>query len=372
MTGADVLFWCAFAALVLVACSAALWGLARPPAAVVVASQDVAFYRRQLDELDQDAARGVLTPEGAESARIEISRRLLQAAAVDKAASEGDAERRRRRVAAVVALLIIPALAFPLYARFGTPDTPGLPLYAREERLPPQQDIASLVAKVEKHLAEKPDDARGWELLAPVYARMGRYADAARARGNILRILGPSADREADYGEALAASAQGGMSAEAKAAFARALAIDPKHPKARFYQAMALEADGKRDEAVNALRTLLAESPADAPWRGVVAQEINRLSGTKQEAPSADGAAAVAALPADQQGAAIAGMVDRLAERLAQDGSDFEGWLRLIRAYTVMRADDRRAAAVAKVRERFGAEPDKMTRLDALLSGQGG
>ena len=59
------------------------------------------------------------------------------------------------------------------------------------------------MAQVEAHLESKPDDGRGWEVVAPVYLRLGRFEDAVKARRNALRLNGASADREADLGEAL-------------------------------------------------------------------------------------------------------------------------------------------------------------------------
>jgi len=372
MLDGDFLFWFAFALLALIACISVLMGLARLPKPAIGESEDVAFYKRQLTDLDREAERGVISVENAATARIEISRRLLHAANARVSSLEGPAEGRRRRLAALAVVLLVPGLTFGLYLAFGSPGVPGLPLYARQERMAPQQDFSELVTKVEAHLREKPDDARGWELLAPIYVRTGRFADAAKARGEILRLSGPSADREADYGEALAAAAQSGMSEDARAAFTRALAIDPKHPKSRFYLALALDQDGKRPEALDALRALMDEAPADAPWRPVVAQAIERLSGDKIAAPSTEGAAAINALPQGDQRAAIAGMVAQLAARLEQNGADFDGWLRLIRAYKVMGEDQKKDEAVAKVRQLFSADADKISRLEALLSGLGG
>ena len=65
---------------------------------------------------------------------------------------------------------------------------PDAPLQARLDRAPAQQDLAILVAQIEAHLAASPDDARGWELLAPIYMRTGRVQDAVAARSNILRL----------------------------------------------------------------------------------------------------------------------------------------------------------------------------------------
>ena len=67
-----------------------------------------------------------------------------------------------------------------------------------------------LVARVEAHLEQNPEDGRGWEVVGPVYMRLGRYDDAVKARRNTLRLLGPTAGREADLGEALTGAAERG------------------------------------------------------------------------------------------------------------------------------------------------------------------
>ncbi len=37
------------------------------------------------------------------------------------------------------------------------------------------------MAQVETHLEANPTDGRGWEVLAPVLVKLGRYDDAVRA-----------------------------------------------------------------------------------------------------------------------------------------------------------------------------------------------
>ena len=63
----------------------------------------------------------------------------------------------------------------------------------------------------------------------------------------------------------------------------------------------------------------------------------------------------------------VRGMVERLAERLKQDGSDLEGWLRLVRAYTVLGERERALSAAADARRALGHDADKLRRLDALV-----
>ena len=69
----------------------------------------------------------------------------------------------------------------------------------------------------------------------------------------------------------------------------------------------------------------------------------------------------------DEQNQMIAGMVSRLADRLKQDGSDVEGWLRLLRAYKVLGDRDKALAAVAEARRALAAEPGKLRRIDELV-----
>ena len=64
----------------------------------------------------------------------------------------------------------------------GSPDLTGQPQAARREALPEQSPIVELVGRVEAHLEQNPDDGRGWEVLGPVYMRLGRYDDAVKAR----------------------------------------------------------------------------------------------------------------------------------------------------------------------------------------------
>ena len=133
--------------------------------------------------------------------------------------------------AALVALVALPIGAGRLYLALGSPQLPGQPLASRDAAPMENRSLDALVAQVEAHLAKNPEDGRGWEVVAPVYMRLGRFEDAVKARRNALRINGASAEREADLGEALMAAANGVVTDEAKAAFERALALDAKFPR---------------------------------------------------------------------------------------------------------------------------------------------
>ena len=90
---------------------------------------------------------------------------------------------------------------------------PGQPQAERRDVSVEERSIEALVAKVEAHLEANPEDARGWEVVSPVYMRLGRFDDAVKARRNVLRLLGANGPREADLGEALTGAANGVLDA---------------------------------------------------------------------------------------------------------------------------------------------------------------
>ncbi len=359
--------WIAFAALTGVAVFSVLWPLSRQAAPLDGHEADVAFYRAQSDEIDRDAGRGIIRPDEAEIAKAEAARRLMAAAGRGGADAPTGSPFAVRAVA-VGALLFVPAVALALYTKVGAPELPDLPLEARLQASPAGMDLATAVARIERHLAEEPDDGKGYEVLAPTYLRLGRIEDAARAYARAVALLGASAERYAGLGEAQVAAGSGVVTADAKTSFERALALDAKSPRAAFYLGLAAQQDGDKAKALAIWRGLVTASPPDAPWLSAVNARIAALA---PDPPAAAGgqtnlAAAIEAMPDEQRQAAIHGMVDRLADRLKTDGRDLEGWLRLVRAYRVLDEQGKARGALADARRTFVAEPDAAKRLDAL------
>jgi cytochrome c-type biogenesis protein CcmH len=212
-------------------------------------------------------------------------------------------------------------------------------------------------------------------VIAPVYARLGRFDDAVKARRQALRLNGDSAERQAGLGEALVFAANGVVTAEAKAAFERAVALDGNQVQARYFLGLAAEQDGNRAQAAATWRALVEAAPPGAPWIDFVRDALARVEGASAAASAGGGASAG---PSDEQIAAssqmspeqrkrmIEGMVERLSERLHRDGSDVEGWLRLVRSYMVLGEADKARAAVADARRALAGDPNKLRRLDDL------
>jgi cytochrome c-type biogenesis protein CcmH len=362
--------WFLFALMTAMAIFAVLWPLARNKA-MRRSGSDLAVYRDQLEEIQRDRAAGQIGDVEAAAAKVEVSRRLIVAADAQALAPTPlppATATRHRRLVAIVALVALPLGAAGLYLKVGSPELPGQPLLARAADVQ-NQSIDTLVAQVEGHLAANPEDARGWEVIAPVYLRLGRFDDAVKARRNLLRLSGETAERQADLGEALVGNANGIVTAEAKIAFERAVALDARDVKGRYFLGLAAEQDGRRADAVSVWRAMVADAPEDAPWVGFVRGELARLAGSP--GPGAEDLAAAADLGPEQRMAMIRGMVEKLSDRLHHDGTDLEGWLRLVRSYMVLGERDKARAAAGEARHALASDPEKLRRIDELVKGLG-
>ncbi|KAA0076344.1 c-type cytochrome biogenesis protein CcmI [Tardiphaga sp. P9-11] len=367
--------WFVFALMTAAAIFAVLWPLGRTRSDA--GGTEASVYRDQLAEITRDTAAGLIGPTEAEAARVEISRRLLAAVDAEGTASVGSSPGFRRAVS-LLALIGLPLLAIGFYLPLGSPAMPDFPLAARNQSPSPTQPLNNLVAQVEQHLEKNPTDGRGWTVLAPVLAKIGRTDDAVRAFRNAITYAGDTAARRADLGEAMAMAANGVITADAKAEFERAVALDAGEAKARYFLGLAAEQDGRGSDAAAIWRDMLAKGPADAPWRPVVTAALARVgggnaptSGPNLPALSQGTIASVQGMNAGDRNAMVQGMVDRLATRLKQDGSDVEGWLRLVRAYMVLGERDKAKSALADAREAVGTDAERLRKLNDGLKDSG-
>jgi cytochrome c-type biogenesis protein CcmH len=361
--------WFVFALMTVAAVFAVLWPLSRsgrPPND----GSEAAVYKDQLAEINRDVAAGLIGGSEAAAARVEISRRLL--AAVDHQRDPPNASNiRLRRCAAIIALVGLPIVSVAFYLPLGSPRLGDFPLAQRSRAPDANQPLDNLVAQVEQHLEKNPTDGRGWSVLAPVLARLGRYDEAVRAYHNSITYGGDSAARRADLGEALAGAAGGVVTAEAKAEFERAIALNADEVKASYFLGLAAEQDGRGAEAASIWRTMLAKAPPDAPWRPLVQSALARVGGSAAPALSDNAVAAAKDMNEADRGAMIHGMVDRLASRLKQNGDDVEGWLRLVRAYMVMGDRDKARSAVTEARQAVVNDAERLRQLNEGLKNLG-
>jgi cytochrome c-type biogenesis protein CcmH len=279
----------------------------------------------------------------------------------------------------------VPLLTLALYLAHGSPGMPSGSLSARTDDVRETAKVAGMIAEVEKRLREAPDDGKGWEVIAPVYLKLGRYADAANAYANAARLQGESVKLLVGLAEASMLAKDGIVTEEARAAYEKVLKLEPGRVEPRFWLALAKEQDGRLADALADYRALLEEAPTDAPYRPALEKRIAEVTArmppgvpggppapeakTPVKAPSgptADDIAAAAKLSPDARAAMIAGMVDGLAERLKRDGKDLPGWKRLIQSYKALDRRDEARAALAAARRQFEGDAGALADLSQL------
>ncbi|MEX0345031.1 MAG: c-type cytochrome biogenesis protein CcmI [Rhizobiaceae bacterium] len=370
-------FWTIAIILTAIACLAVLLPVSRPKATAEASeSFDIEVYRDQLAEVDADNARGLIGGTEAAEARAEIGRRILQTK--DAENPEGSGGGNSGKWLASIAILSIPLVAVAIYSVTGSPDLPAQPLQARLDKNPAENTIDELIARAESHLADNPEDSRGWDVIAPIYVRVNRYAEAENAYRNAIRIGGNNARRLTGLGETLLGLNQGVITLEASELFEQALDIEPRNSKARFFLAMAKAQRGQDAEAIELWRSVVADAPEQSPWRPAALSAISAVEnrtaqadGSGQPGPDAADIAAAEEMTAEDRSAMIESMVAGLASKLEENPHDEEGWRRLIRSYVVLgRNNDAREAlnqAVAALREK----PELVQSLTEFAAGLG-
>lgn len=253
-------------------------------------------------------------------------------------------------------------------------------------------DIRTVIAGLEARMRANPADPDGWRLLGLGYFDTARYGDSARAYDRATKLKPGDATLWSALGEARVLAGDGGVNPGAAEAFGKAVAIDPKDPRARYFLAVRKDMGGDHKGAVEDWIALLKDTPAGAPWEDSVrrvteqvatANKIDIAGRLPAPAPAAlaaappavmspmagtpgGGGAAIAAdaipgptrdqmmaassLPPSQQDAMVRGMVDGLAARLKTTPGDTSGWIRLMRAHMVLGEAPAAAAALAQAK----------------------
>ena len=241
------------------------------------------------------------------------------------------------------------------------PSPPATPVSA-----PP----AAATASPEDATKARPSDPDAWKALGLARFDQQDFAGAATALDRATALAPARADLWSALGEArVMASATDPMPPPALAAFRKAIALDPRDPRSRYFLAVQRDLGGDHRGAIADWLALLRDTPPGAPWerdlRRTIAQvgKINKIDVTAQLAaiapsaphplagPDAAQVRAAAALPPSQQDAMAQGMVASLEGKLKADPSNVDGWIMLMRSRMTLgepaKASAARAAAIA-------------------------
>lgn len=233
------------------------------------------------------------------------------------------------RLVVGVAMFVL-AIAAIGYWRTGMPDYAEQAAAAEREAAQqagpgahdPQQ-VAAMVEKLKERLKAQPDDAEGWGMLGRTQMILGQPQEAQVAYRKAIALRPDDPRLLADLAELIGITHGHSLAGEPTQLLDRALAIDPRSPKALALSGAAAFDRKEFALAVQHWEALLAASPGDA---GFVAQvregiaEARRLGGLPEgagappavaaaEAPKAGAAATPQAPAAATAGGSVSGTV---------------------------------------------------------------
>ena len=304
----------------------------------------LAAARDRLLALKSRFDAGAMAPSDYERERRSVERALGEAVVASMPGSV--VVRPSRRLLAGLAVLVV-GVAVVGYAFTGKPSMTGLAAAPRQAPVdaaalaadPPAsgaagdprqtglQQIAAMVDSLAARMKERPDDGEGWTMLARSYTVLGRFGEAVPAYAKAAVLLPTNAGLLADYADAVAAQKGTIGNPESLALIDRALAADPKHPKALALAGTAAYDRGDFAGAVvrwqKIADTLPAGSELLSQVQASIAEAKERMGGgASSKAPMATGTAS----PAAADASAVAGTVSldpSLAGQAAPDDTVF-------------------------------------------------
>lgn len=233
---------------------------------------------------------------------------------------------------------------------------------------------AGSLEELESLARANPGDAARWQALGAARFEEANYEKAVEAYDKATAAAPDRAALWSALGEArVMASRSDPMPAEAAADFRKAIGLDPKDPRARYFLGVQKDLGGDHKGAVEDWLALLADTPPGAAWEADLRRTIeqvgkinkievaSRMGAVKQPAPpaapaltagmgipgpSAQDLSDASRIPPSQQRAMAEGMVARLEGKLQADPSNVEGWVMLMRSRATLGQPDKASAAL--------------------------
>jgi cytochrome c-type biogenesis protein CcmH len=311
------------------------------------------IYKDELALIETEVASGHLSSSAAEPLRVELTRRLLNTSdsfqiAPKRAPTFLRKNQRSFLIFGLAGFIILGAAT--LYRALGTPSFSPLVNSA--------PDVKGMIANLEKHLEQQPNDVEGWSTLGWISLNTKKYDKAIFAYNRALSLKGTDPELHSAYGEALVMAANGKVTPAAKKEFDISLNTNPKDPRARYFKGLFKLQAGDEKAAFSLWRDLLNDSPKDAAWFDDLKTQTTALAkklGIQDVTPQA--------LPQTDQQEMIIGMVEGLAQRLKDNPNDADGWIKLMKSRTVLNQPALAKSALKDALKAFSNDPTVQAKL---------
>ncbi len=272
-----------FAVIAVLIMAATVWYVARPLARMAPA--DSTEHRDQLQQLrdrllaqlreldveegDRNIDSDVVSDERrrleAELARTLRELEPLEDGNGKKKKKKTKAESRRGWAIGLITLgVLLPLSSAGLYV-LGQRNTLSYlynPEASASGSIPPQ--ALEMVARLEKRLAEQPDDAAGWFRLARAYVVMERQEAAAAAYARAYKLMPDNPDMVAEYASFLYNGDPQNTRGPVFELYSRLLKLDPQNQNALWFLGFAAFQQGDYRQALGLWDKLLKSLPADS------------------------------------------------------------------------------------------------------------
>jgi cytochrome c-type biogenesis protein CcmH len=282
-------------------------------------ASNVAIFRAQKAEIEQDFAGALITADEHDQALQELSMRVtsevkVDAASLDALPATSNVISRGVWIFATIAVIGIPLSAVLIYATLGSPQLiTGVAAVARapvaangqanKGAAPPDaanvspevsdKQILAMVDSLAEKMQQNPSDPKGWILLARSQNALGRYADAAKSYERAVALLPNDAQVLADYADVTTMIQEGRFDGKPLALIKQALQIDPNNMKALALAGTAEMRLGNKTQSLKhwqKLKTLVAKESDDARELDSIIAEVNGASEGKPILPAAQSA----------------------------------------------------------------------------------
>ena len=273
-------------------------------------------------------------------------------------------------IALVVASLVLVAAISFVALRGASPEKSATPSPAI-----PLADQPPTLESLQQRTRAEPTNVEAWLALAQAQFDASDYKAAVATYEHGTQLAPQRAEIWSALGEARTRATKDPMPPEALAAFRKAVAIDPKEPRARYFLAVARDLAKDHQGAINDWLALLRDTPPGAAWESDLRRTIEQvgqinhinvapqlaaaaqraghpampdasIAGAAIPGPSPEQMRAASSLPADQQNAMIQGMVGKLEAKLQANPSNVEGWIMLMRSRMILGEPAKASAAL--------------------------
>ncbi|MGD8912850.1 MAG: c-type cytochrome biogenesis protein CcmI [Candidatus Thiodiazotropha sp.] len=238
------LFWIIVAGFTLLAMGFVALPLMRKQVTSGITSDELnlAVFKQQLAELDNDLASGVLDQARYDAARRDLEKELLSDISEEKQPGES---KNSGQIMAWSAL-VTPLAALLIYQFIGSPEIithladqpPGAPPTASSqtqsqgrstENLPPMEE---LVKRLAAKLKEEPDNLEGWIMLGRSYTAMNDPSAAIDAYQRAMDINDKHVGLLLAYAQTIASNSRNDFTGRAAPMVEKAFQLEPDNPNA--------------------------------------------------------------------------------------------------------------------------------------------